>query len=318
MERPGRGGRLGSNTSRPTRRPLVAHRFRQRRVIDHLAARGVEQDRAGLEPRQHRRPDELLRLRRHREVQRQHVAAGGELDERRRQGHAHVALALAEPHRVHSSAVSVSSRPSKRRLHRITGMSKARARRITSRRDGAGAGDAERLAGQPARLGVELLVPGAGAQIGDVVGDAAIDGEQQREGQLGDRDRVLAGAVRDVDAARRRGLDVDGVVAGAGADDQRQAPGVEHRLGDLGGCGRPAPRRRRADRLDQRGVLQVGLDRGPRSRRPSGPSARSPRTHQPRARAWGLQPGPAGRGNAHGTSTAPAGRGAPDCLIRVS
>ena len=77
------------------------------------------------------------------------------------------------------------------------------------------------------------------------------------ERQLGDRDRVLARAVRDVDAARRGGGDVDGVVAGAGADDQRQPAGVEHRRGDL-----------RAAHDEHVGA---GRARSPRSaRRPSG------------------------------------------------
>ena len=93
---------------------------------------------------------------------------------------------------------------------------------------------AERRAVEPARLRVLLLVPRAGAQLGDVVGHAAIEREDQREGQLGDRNRVLARAVRHVDAALRGRGDVDRVVAGAGADDQRQPAGVEHRRGDLG------------------------------------------------------------------------------------
>ena len=59
-------------------------------------------------------------------------------------------------------------------------------------------------------------------------------------GELGDRDGVLAGAVRHVDAARRCGRDVDGVVAGAGAHDQRQPAGVEHRRGHLGARARRA------------------------------------------------------------------------------
>ena len=71
--------------------------------------------------------------------------------------------------------------------------------------DVAVAEQAERAAEQAARLRVLLLVPRAGAQLGDVVGDAAVEREQQRERELGDGDRVLARAVRHVDAALRRG-----------------------------------------------------------------------------------------------------------------
>ena len=101
----------------------------------------------------------------------------------------------------------------------------------------------ERRAVQAARLRVLLLVPAAGPQVRDVVRDPAVEREDQAERELGDGDRVLARAVRDVDAARRRGGDVDRVVAGAGTDDEREAPGVQHRRGDLGASGRPAPRR---------------------------------------------------------------------------
>ena len=229
-------------------------------------------------------------------MQRQHVAAGRELEERRRQAHAHVALAFAEPHRGAllggQRVVASVEAPAPQDHRHVEGARPAN--HLAG--DGAGAGDADRLAGQPARLGVELLVPGAGAQVGDVVGDAAIDGEQQREGQLGDRDRVLAGTVRDVDAARRGGLDVDGVVAGAGADDQRQAPGVEHRLGDLGGADDQHRGARRADRVDQRGVLEVGLIQDVAA---GGLQGRQPafleRISHEHAHG-GLQPGPAGPG----------------------
>ena len=67
--------------------------------------------------------------------------------------------------------------------------------------DVADAEQAERLAEQALRLRVFLLVPLPGAQLGDVVGHAAIEREHQRERQLRDRDRVLARTVRDVDAA---------------------------------------------------------------------------------------------------------------------
>src|SRR5262249_11836678 len=102
-----------------------------------------------------------------------------------------------------------------------------------------------------------LLVPDAAHEIAGAVHDAAIEREDEAERQLGDRDRVLAGAVGDVDAALRGGLDVDRVVAGAGADDEREVAGLEHRPGDLG---RPHDERfgaGLADRVAQRVVAVV-------------------------------------------------------------
>ena len=125
--------------------------------------------------------------------------------------------------------------------------------------DVAEAEHAERLAVEAVRLGVLLLVPLAGPQVRHVVGNAAIERQDEAEGQLGDGHRVLAGAVGDVDAAGRRARDVDVVVAGARAHDEGEPARVEHRLLHLGraddqhvGSGRP-------DRLDEGVVLQVGL-----------------------------------------------------------
>src|SRR5258706_5614911 len=73
------------------------------------------------------------------------------------------------------------------------------------------ADDAERPAEQPLRLRVLLLVPRPRAQVDDVLRDAAVEREDQRECQLLDRDGVLAWAVPDVDAAPPRG----GHLAGA-------------------------------------------------------------------------------------------------------
>ena len=94
------------------------------------------------------------------------------------------------------------------------------------------------------------------AQRGDVVGDAAVKGEQQREDEFGDGDGVLAGAVGDVDAARTGGFDVDGVHADgandpAGREIHRDDPGAARRrrrlereiVGEFGGgIGRQALR----------------------------------------------------------------------------
>ena len=104
------------------------------------------------------------------------------------------------------------------------------------------------------RLRELLLVPAAGPQLGDVVGDPTVEGEDQPEGELGDRDRVLARAVRDVDPAGRGGGDIDRVVAGAGADDEGEVAAVHHRRASPSWTARSAPRpgsrggRRRARR----------------------------------------------------------------------
>ena len=117
----------------------------------------------------------------------------------------------------------------------------------------------ERPAEQATRLRVLLLVPGAGAQIGHVVRHPAVDREQQRERELGHRDRILARAVRDVDAAPGRGRDIDGVVAGPGANDERQCARFEHRGVHGGAADHEHVGGGIAKRLRQPVVLEVRL-----------------------------------------------------------
>ena len=72
------------------------------------------------------------------------------------------------------------------------------------------------------------------AECGDVVGDAPVEAEQESEYQFGDGDGVLAGTIGDVDAAGAGGLDVDGVDAGARAqNDGELVRGLEGVGGDL-------------------------------------------------------------------------------------
>ena len=144
--------------------------------------------------------------------------------------------------------------------------------------DVAEAEQAERPPVEPARLRIFLLVPRARAQSATLSGMRRSSARISAERQLRDGDRVLAGAVRDVDAARRRGRDVDGVVAGAGADDQRQRAGVHHRRGDLRRADDEHVGRGRASRLAERLVLQRRARRRPRIRRPRGRRCRSART----------------------------------------
>ncbi len=112
---------------------------------------------------------------------------------------------------------------------------------------------------RPLRLRVRLLVPLAGAQLGDVVGNAAIERQDQPEGQLGDGDRVLPGTIGDVDPARRRRGHVDRVVARAGADDEREPTRVEHRGGHLRAAHHEHVGAARAHGVDERVVLGLRL-----------------------------------------------------------
>ena len=100
--------------------------------------------------------------------------------------------------------------------------------------DAAEAQEAEGLPEHAGRGRELLLVPRTRTQRRDVVGNASIDGQDERERELRHRNGILSRAVRDVDAARRRVGDVDRVVAGARPDDEGQLPGVHHRSGDLG------------------------------------------------------------------------------------
>ena len=87
---------------------------------------------------------------------------------------------------------------------------------------------AERLPHQASRPCVLLLVPFARTQIGHVICDPPIDRQDQRHRQLGHRNGVLTRAIRYVDAPLGGARNVDGIDAGAGADNQRQRAGVQH------------------------------------------------------------------------------------------
>src|SRR4030088_2574272 len=68
---------------------------------------------------------------------------------------------------------------------------------------------AERSAEQATGLRILLLVPSARAKVDDVIGKPTIEGQDQPEGEFGDRDRVLARTVRDVDSTPGGRSDVD-------------------------------------------------------------------------------------------------------------
>jgi hypothetical protein len=75
----------------------------------------------------------------------------------------------------------------------------------------------------------------AGSQVGDVVGDAPVDGEQQAQRELRDSDRVAARDIGDEDATGGSRVGVDRVGAGARPHHQSQPVGrLQTGLGDLG------------------------------------------------------------------------------------
>ena len=86
--------------------------------------------------------------------------------------------------------------------------------------DGAQTDHADSPAQQPGGLLVASLVPTAGTKVGDVVGNVAVDRQQEAEGELGNRDRVLARNVAHVDATIRCGRNVDRVRARARANNE--------------------------------------------------------------------------------------------------
>merc|ERR1740139_396623 len=74
-------------------------------------------------------------------------------------------------------------------------------------------------------FGKLALVPRACLQHGISVSDSPVNTEQQAHGQLSNRVRVHSGAVGHVDGTGGTVLPVDGVVAGAGSEDQGQVGG---------------------------------------------------------------------------------------------
>ncbi len=97
------------------------------------------------------------------------------------------------------------------------------------------------------------------AQRDDVVGDAAVECEDQAEGEFGDGHGVFTRAVRYENTAFACGGDVDRVVAGPCSDDQFQRPGFEHRFGDLRGADDQDVGLLVAHGIDQGLILQLGL-----------------------------------------------------------
>src|SRR6185369_9342732 len=123
------------------------------------------------------------------------------------------------------------------------------------------ADQSERATKQSARFRKLFLVPLTTSQCDDVVGNATIDRQYQRESKLGHGDRVFTGTIRNVNAALRSGGDVDRVVTGAGAHDQFHWSSVEHRLSHFRSSHDENIGRFLANRRNKRVVFQIRLVR---------------------------------------------------------
>jgi hypothetical protein len=101
--------------------------------------------------------------------------------------------------------------------------------------DGTEPQNPNRAPGETARFPVLGLLPDAALQVRGLLGDAPIQGKDQPERQFGHRDRILPRTVRHGNGPRRRGFQVDGVDAGARADNQTEpARALDLGAGDLG------------------------------------------------------------------------------------
>ena len=112
--------------------------------------------------------------------------------------------------------------------------------------DLAQADDAHHLPEEAVGFGVGGLVPGAGSEVGHVVGDPPVDREEQPHRELSHRDRVAARDVRHVDPDLGCRVHVDRVRARPGPHDQLERV---RRL-DRGGCHFRAPHDERLEAGD--------------------------------------------------------------------
>ncbi|MNR04019.1 hypothetical protein D3C85_1199470 [compost metagenome] len=163
----------------------------ERGLVDHLAARRVDDDRAARQRRKLRGAEHLARVAVERHVQAEHIAQRQQRIERRQQAHAgHWARAFAE------------GRVERGHLH-----AEREADPGHALADLAEADQAQRLAVQ--LHAVLCARPAAIVQLAVHPADAACGGEHQAERHLCDRLRVGAGRDVDRNAARGGRLDVD-------------------------------------------------------------------------------------------------------------
>ena len=198
--------------------PFRFERGAQGGLVDDLAAGGIDEDGVGFHHRDAVGADELLRVGLERDVQGDDVGAaeqgveiGGILD-------VEVAGFLQVERAGPSDDVKAEG---------VGAFDDLAA-------DLAEAHDAEGLPVDAVGFAEFFLVPFVGAERGDVVGNAAVDGQQQCEGEFGHGDGVFARAIRDIHAAGAGGFDVDGVDARARAKDHGElGAGLDGVGGDL-------------------------------------------------------------------------------------
>ena len=238
---------------------LLAHRCRERRVVHDLTTRGVDENRSGLQSGEQRGVHHSFRVGRQRDVHAEHVRAGRDICRRGREVDPNRPQCGLDAHLprfelVHRPVLAVEPAAPHDDVHAET---RGAANRLLA--DTAHPEQAERPPIQPLRVREFLLVPPARAQFGDVVGHTAIQREDQGKRKLRHGNGILAGAVRHVDAAGRSARDIDRVVAGAGPDDEREMPGVEHVGGDLRAAHHQDVRASRPHRFHQRAFLEIRL-----------------------------------------------------------
>ena len=239
-----RGDDLRKLRERPVRRRLrfehvqrgrahdaACNRAAQRRFVDQLAARGVDEANAGPALREPLVVEEMLRLGRRGQVQRQVVGRRAHLLERH-QLDAERGRDLLGDERV------VRDDPHAERAGAL--------RDLLS--DPPEAGDAERLPAQLAPEKLLLLPPGV---LHRAVGrrHRSRQCEHQCARMFGDADAVRARRVHDENAACAGGSDVDVVDAGAGATDDAEVGGSRQQVGIDG---------RRAAHEERVSVCEVG------------------------------------------------------------
>ena len=185
---------------------LLGERRGQRGLIDHRAARDVDQGAAGSQPLQHRRVDDVVGVRAGPHRDDENVAPRDEGGERVLIGVGHVVAAAAMV-----AHLGFEGRGPRRDLAADLSHSV----------------DADPGAGQSARRAHgrrrRCRDPAAVANV--VIGrhQPPLDGQQQRHGQIGDRGGVRRRTVADHDVARPRRREIDAVIAGAVADDRAAA-----------------------------------------------------------------------------------------------
>ena len=207
---------------------LVADRAGQRGMIDDFAACGVDDDRAGFQPPEHFCVDQPLRGGVERQVHAEDVRARRDVGRRRLAIDPHLAECPLDARTRASSSNgrrSPSNRGSTHDRH-----PEAAARRITSRPM---LPTPRRPIVLPYNRALEYSFLFQLPAASSATFPAPADPMRNHANASSATAMASPGTVRYVDAAPRGAGHVDGVLPRAGANDQGQPAGVEHRRGDL-------------------------------------------------------------------------------------